>query len=338
MDPATAEAHVDGLRYTDLVAGYYLGASEATLSAIADFSIWFFAWDDRHDRDAVHGRRASWAGLCTGLRAALAAPWPHRHHEEPLVAAFADCLLRMGEPMGPAWRERFAAHLEPVIAAYDQEFDNRLSHTVPPVEEYIALRRQTFAHELWLDLLEVVAGQELPAHVRRHPAYRAAGIACQDFAAWYNDLCSLPKEIAGDEVHNLGISLIRYEELDLESAVHAVRERVAERVTVFLEAEKRVRQLADSLAAGGGSEGAALRNAVLSCVGNMRNWFPAVYWFHHESGRYRVEHWTDPGMPPYVSDALPAQRTGEASPPRTASEPGAPEDAEAPATEKRRES
>lgn len=303
MDPARAAAHVDGLRYTDLVAGYYLGASEATLSAIADFSIWFFAWDDRHDRDAVHGRHAAWSDLCEDLHRSLDAPASHQHHADPLVAAFADCVLRMGAPTGPGWRARFARHFHPVIDAYDREFGNRTGATVPPVDEYVALRRLTFGHEIWLDLLEVVAGAELPAEVRHHPAYRAAGLACQDFSAWYNDLCSLPKEIAGDEVHNLGISLIRHEDLTLETAVAEVRKRVEGRVAAFLAAESEVTRLAESLAADDEERGNRLRNAVLSCVGNMRNWFPAVYWFHHESGRYRVDHWSDPALPPYVNDA-----------------------------------
>ncbi|WP_431036681.1 terpene synthase family protein [Streptomyces sp. P6-2-1] len=309
MAPAAAEALADELRYTDLVAGYYLGASDAMLGAIADFSSWFFAWDDRHDRDVAHARTASWYALSADLHAALREPGAHLHHEEPLVAAFADCLLRMGAPMPPTWRARFARHMGPVIDAYDQEFRNRLDRTVPTVAAYLELRRLTFAHDIWLDLLEAVAGAELPAAVRRHTAYRTAGLACQDFAAWYNDLCSLPKEIAGDEIHNLGISLIRHEGMELSEAVSVVHEKVAERVTEFLAAEKEVHALADSLAKGGGIEGERTRAVLLSCVDNMRNWFPSVYWFHHESGRYRVEQWEDPARPPYLQDGAPARTT-----------------------------
>ncbi|MGE9696817.1 terpene synthase family protein [Streptomyces sp. CH6] len=318
MSPAAAEALADELRYTDLVAGYYLGASEAMLGAIADFSSWFFAWDDRHDRDVAHARTASWRGLCADLHATLRDPGAHLHHEEPLVAAFADCLLRMGEPMPTTWRDRFARHMSPVIDAYDHEFGNRLSRTVPTVAAYLELRRLTFGHELWLDLLEAVAGTELPAAVRESPAYRTAGLACQDFSAWYNDLCSLPKEIAGDELHNLGISLIRHEGMELAEAVSVVREKVAGRVTAFLAAEKELRALADSLAEddddGEGAGKESTRAALISCTDNMRNWFPSVYWFHHESGRYRVEQWDDPACPPYLQDGAPARTTPAARP------------------------
>ncbi|HWJ07901.1 MAG TPA: hypothetical protein VNS46_00910, partial [Nocardioides sp.] len=48
--------------------------------------------------------------------------------------------------------------------------------------------------------------------------------------------------------------------------------------------------------------GKELSAAVRACVGNMRNWFSSVYWFHHESGRYMVDTWDDRSTPPYVTN------------------------------------
>ena len=293
--------YADALRYTDLVAGYYVGAADDVVTAIADFSTWFFVWDDRHDRDAVHGRVACWRLLRNRLHAALDAPRDHLHHEDPLVAAFAECVARIFSHLGPRWNARFARHFHAVIDAYDREFDNRRTGTVPTVDAYTELRRHTFGHWVWLDLLELAAGQELPAGVRGTPAYRRAALASQDFSAWYNDLCSLPKEIAGDEVHNLGISLIHHEGLSLEEAVAEVHRRTASRVTAFLAAEKDVLALAAATEARGGAD-VALAAGVRACLSNMRNWFSSVYWFHHESKRYRVDTWDDRSTPPYVSD------------------------------------
>ncbi|GHJ35873.1 Epi-isozizaene synthase [Streptomyces sp. TS71-3] len=295
------DAYADTLRYTDLVAGYYVGAPDDVVAAIADFSTWFFVWDDRHDRDAVHGRTASWRALADRLHTALDDPEPHQAHREPLVAAFAECVVRMCSYLGPAWNARFARHFHAVIEAYDQEFANRRTGTVPTVEEYIALRRHTFGHHVWLDLLELAADRELPESLRTHPEYRRAGLASQDFSAWYNDLCSLPKEIAGDEVHNLGICLIQHEGISLEEAVVEVRGRAASRITEFLEAESELLRMAEE-SEDGTREGAALAAGLRMCLFNMRNWFSSVYWFHHESGRYRVDTWDDRSTPPYVSD------------------------------------
>ncbi|MGW0826487.1 epi-isozizaene synthase [Streptomyces sp. NPDC002845] len=293
--------YADGLCYTDLMAGYYVGAADEVLQAIADYSAWFFVWDDRHDRDVIHNRPAAWRRLRTRLHVALDSPREHLHHQDPLVAGLADSVLRLYAFLGRTWNARFARDFHAVIEAYDREFHNRTSGTVPTVEEYLELRRFTFAHWIWTDLLEPSAGHELPTAVRNHPAYRRAALLSQEFAAWYNDLCSLPKELAGDEVHNLGISLIHHEGLTLERAVVEVRRRVEDCIIEFLVAEKEALRLADSLD-DGTVRGKELSGAVRSCVGNMRNWFSSVYWFHHESGRYMVDSWDDRSTPPYVNN------------------------------------
>lgn len=56
MPADKVQEYADGLCYTDLMAGYYIGAPDEVMQAIADYSAWFFVWDDRHDRDVVHGR------------------------------------------------------------------------------------------------------------------------------------------------------------------------------------------------------------------------------------------------------------------------------------------
>ncbi|MFL6000132.1 MAG: epi-isozizaene synthase [Streptomyces sp.] len=293
--------YADGLCYTDLMAGYYLGAPDAVLQAIADFSAWFFAWDDRHDRDIVHRRPRAWRQLRFRLHAALDSPRAHLHHEDPLVAAFADSMVRLYSFLPRTWNTRFAGHFHDVIEAYDREFRNRTRGIIPPVGEYLALRRLTFAHWIWTDLLETCAGRELPDRTREHPAYRRAALLSQEFAAWYNDLCSLPKEIAGDEVHNLGISLIKHEGLTLEEAIREIRRLLEKCVDAFLVAEADALRFADGLD-DGTARGKELSVAVRACVGNMRNWFSTVYWFHHESGRYMVDSWDDRSTPPYVNN------------------------------------
>ncbi|MER6454194.1 epi-isozizaene synthase [Streptomyces sp900105245] len=293
--------YADGLCYTDLMAGYYTGAPDEVLQAIADYSAWFFVWDDRHDRHVVHQRAGEWRRLRYRLHAALDAPRHHLHHPDPLVAGFADSVLRLYGFLPRTWNQRFARHFHAVIEAYDREFRNRTEGYVPGVEEYLALRRHTFAHWIWTDLLESSAGCELPDAVRKNPAYRRAALLSQEFAAWYNDLCSLPKEIAGDEVHNLGISLITHEGLTLEEAVDEVRRRVEECIEEFIVAEREAIRLADEIDDGTVSS-KELSAAVRACVGNMRDWFSSVYWFHHESGRYMVDSWDDRSTPPYVTN------------------------------------
>ncbi|CAL9426355.1 epi-isozizaene synthase [Streptomyces sp. enrichment culture] len=293
--------YADGLCYTDLMAGYYLGAPDEVMQAIADYSAWFFVWDDRHDRDIVHDRPDAWRRLKERLHSALDRPGDHLRHHDPLVAGLADSVGRLFSFLPASWNARFTRHFHTVIEAYDREFENRRQGVVPGVEEYLELRRLTFAHWIWTDLLEPSAGLELPDSVRKNPAYRKAALLSQEFAAWYNDLCSLPKELAGSEVHNLGISLVTHQEMTLEEAVADLRRRILECIEGFLEAEEEALRFADGLDDGtvGGKE---LSAAVRACLGNMRNWFSSVYWFHHESGRYRVDSWDDRSTPPYVNN------------------------------------
>ncbi|MEU2727806.1 epi-isozizaene synthase [Streptomyces griseoviridis] len=293
--------YADSLCYTDLMAGYYLGAPDAVLQAIADYSAWFFVWDDRHDRDIVHRRPAAWKRLRERLHTALDAPRDHLRHEDPLIAGFADAMVRLYSFLPDSWNDRFARHFHAVIDAYDQEFHNRTEGVIPAVDDYLELRRLTFAHAIWTDLLEPSAGCELPDTVRKHPEFQRAALLSQEFAAWYNDLCSLPKEIAGDEVHNLGISLIKHEELTLEEAVAELRRRIEQCIQEFLAAERGALRVADEID-DGTVRGKEIADAVRACVANMRNWFSSVYWFHHESGRYMVDSWDDRSTPPYVNN------------------------------------
>ncbi|MHC8563453.1 terpene synthase family protein [Streptomyces albidoflavus] len=156
--------YADELRYTDLIAGYYVGAPRDVISAISDFSTWFFVWDDQHDRDAVHGRRTAWYRLSAELHTALDAPGDHLAHPEPLVAAFAETVHRLNGFLSPAWNERFARHFHAIVGAYDQEFENRVTKVTPQVAEYIELRRHTFGH-CWTstDLLRTHRGARDPS-------------------------------------------------------------------------------------------------------------------------------------------------------------------------------
>jgi hypothetical protein len=156
----------DLLRYTDLIAGYYVGESVPVVQAIADFSTWFFVWDDWHAVAARRRQDQAWYQLSAALRAALRDPRSHRTHPTPPVAGLADIFARLFTLLGPTWNARLAG---------------------------------------------------------------------QEFSSRYNDLCSMLKEIAAGEVHNLGVSLMRHEGLDFDQAQAEVRAYVADRVQRFLD-------------------------------------------------------------------------------------------------------
>lgn len=297
MPEDIAQNHADGLRYTNLIAGYYVGASSSALEVISDFSIWFFVWDDFHGRCAFHRRDREWQRLERDLHLALGAPERHLHDANPLVAGLADCAHRFNAQLPKRWASRFARHFHAVIEGYSQEYVQRIVGQVPGVEAYKALRCLTFGYWVWLDCLELAAGRELPPEIIAWDEYQRAGLASQEFSGWYNDLCSLPKELAAGEIHNLGICLIHHYGLTPEQAILETRRRIECRVKDFLLAEQQLLhrlQMSDLPP--------DVDNAVRHCAFNMRNWISSVYWFHHESTRYRVMDWPDSSQPPYVRD------------------------------------
>ncbi|GAA3688480.1 terpene synthase family protein [Lentzea roselyniae] len=286
----------DLLCYTDLIAGYYVGDSSSVVQAIADFSAWFFLWDDRHSIDVRHRRDQQWWQLSAELRQSLRHPAQHRDHPEPLVAAFADSVGRIFGQLGQAWDERFAEHMDGIFVAYDREYRNLIVNQVPTVADYLQLRRWTFGHDVWIDLLELTAGCELPPSIQLDDTYQRAAHASQEFASSYNDLCSMPKEIAAGDIHNLGICFMHHEGLDEEQAQAAVRLHVIDCITRFGQAESEIPALWNA-----GRCTRKIRTAVESCVFNMRNWISSTYWFHHESSRYRPQDWDNPAWPPYLN-------------------------------------
>ncbi|WNL44237.1 hypothetical protein RKE25_12445 [Dyella sp. BiH032] len=298
MPVDVARRHIHGLHYTDLIAGYYVGASTAALEAISDFSVWFFAWDDFHGRCAILHRHRAWARLRDVLHAALDAPQRYLDHAEPLVAGMADWMHRFTHLLTPSWAARFGRHFHQIIEGYEQEYGQRVAGRMPALDAYVALRRLTFGYDVWLDCLELAAGQTLPPELLAWDEYRRAGLASQEFSGWYNDLCSLPKEAAAGEIHNLGMCLMHQYGLSLPQAVAETRRRIETRVQDFLQAEAQLLRRLDAA-----TLPTEIDRTARHCVFNMRNWTSSVYWFHHESTRYRVADWQDGARPPYVTDA-----------------------------------
>ncbi len=297
IPPDLVSAFFDDLKYTDLIGGYYVGAPLPALVAINDFSLWFFAWDDRHDRDIAHRRGVSWSRLRDRLHETLEAPTGHLDDPDPLVGALGECLTRLFEPLSDAWGARFREHFHATIEAYDQEYRNRTTGRIPSVPEYIRLRRHTFGMWVWIDCLELAADCELPAEVYGSEAYLQAGLASQEFSAWYNDLHSMPKELAAGDFHNFGTVLAREYGLTDQEAAEELAQRVAGRIADYQVAEPRVRDLLTRI-----NTPVRIREGTERCLFNMSNWISSVYWFHYESARYRLDAWADPAIPPYIGD------------------------------------
>ena len=68
-------------------------------------------------------------------------------------------MVRLYSFLTRTWNARFAGHFHAVIEAYDREPATAPTGSCRTVEEYLELRRLTFAHWIWTDLLEPSAGR-----------------------------------------------------------------------------------------------------------------------------------------------------------------------------------
>ena len=194
--------------------------------------------------------------------------------ERPLAGALSEVWTRTVARTGPAWRQRFVGHVAEYLAANVWEATNRRRGRVPPVYEYVRMRRHTAATAMFFDLLEALAG--LPPEV--HP-FTEAGLAllrthADNIVAWFNDLVSWPKEAVSGDPHNL-VLVVRHElGLPMAEAVAHVVDRHDREVRAFIAARDRY------------GTGLTAVPGVRRAVEGLQCWIRANVDWSRESGRY----------------------------------------------------
>src|SRR5207237_752081 len=133
-----------------------------------------------------------------------------RGDRPPPSAALADVWTRTTARTTAAWRARFIGHVGEYLAANAAEADNRRAGRIPPVAGYLRMRRHTAATALFFDLADALRAGS-PAD-----PYAEAGLAllrgyADNVVAWFNDLVSWPKEVAGGDPHNF-VLVVRHEQ------------------------------------------------------------------------------------------------------------------------------
>jgi hypothetical protein len=183
--------------------------------------VWLFAFDDLRDDGPLGRDEAATDRLYVEV---LAGQGSH-----PVVRVFDELWRRTSMRMGNAWRATFRAHLRQHRAACRSEARFRLLGIPPSLHEYADLRRQANGPFMF-DLAEPILGVDLPAGLRRTPAWQALLEACNDITAWCNDIASAAKERARGDVHNYVLVLAHERGLDLDAAASLVLGRIEERM------------------------------------------------------------------------------------------------------------
>ncbi|NLU77532.1 terpene synthase [Micromonospora sp. HNM0581] len=246
------------------------------LRLLADLISWLFVMDDACDEDGLGDQPARLAPTVAALLDVLdrqGAPGPVPPGAAGTLAlGLADLCQRIRGHRRPAALLRFVAGMRDYLLALLWEAANREHERVPPVDEYVQMRRYTGAVYPSLTLTDLVI-DGFPSAVRRaDPDWAALETLAADLICWCNDVFSYRKEHhGGPDAHNL-ITVLARETGDESTALRVATDRFNERLGAYLAAET------DLLAAHG--------DAVRPALDTRRNWIRATYDWSRAAARY----------------------------------------------------
>ena len=163
---------------------------------------------------------------------------PNAAHADPFLAALYDVWQRLSARSTPVWRGRFRRTLESGLDSYIWEATNRERGVLPPLAEYMRMRRLTGGWLTDVALVDVAERFSLPSVVYHDAHVGQLLDAANNIICWANDLYSLRKELRKGDVHNLVLILQRDQQVTLQEAIdHAAALHDAE-VRRYIELER----------------------------------------------------------------------------------------------------
>lgn len=265
----------------------YPRADLSALSLAADWTGWFFHFDDYFDEGplgtAEHRARQTvdFMREALGHRPSVGAPSGGRllHRTR---AAFADLMARTGEVMTD-WQSRMLVfHLESYFEALVAEAINREHGAIPDVKSYCALRRDTGPALPLLDLIEHTEGIRLARLFHGSPLFGHLMDAAADVAGWINDVFSASKEQESGDFHNLVLVIAHADEINIGPAVKLAIDKISARIKLLDDAAEAV----DTWCRGAGASPDE-RFAIHSWTRGLRDFQNHADWYVHHA-RYAI--------------------------------------------------
>ncbi|HEY3142361.1 MAG TPA: terpene synthase family protein [Acidimicrobiales bacterium] len=199
--------------------------SPTRVGLLSRWLAWLFYLDDQCDEAPPNARPDRVDDVYGGLLAALQRGQPGLY-AGPIETALSELWNVTAADTSAAWRERFIEHFLAQWQGVRAEDENRAAGRIPTLEEYPALRRDSNGTFLLLDLIEPFLEVELLPQLAGTPVWVRLNQVANDVIVWCNDLASLPRELAHDDVHNYVI--VAAEALGLDAV--AARSWVADRI------------------------------------------------------------------------------------------------------------
>ncbi|WP_435120342.1 terpene synthase family protein [Amycolatopsis thermoflava] len=230
----TERMRIVGTNSAEFYARFAPDGITENVEAAAHWVYWGFAFDDARCDSGEFARSPHEFLVMAGkAQRALENPWHPPPDGDPMVLALQDIGRTFAACATPVQVRRFAEAHRAWLFGVAWQIACRGRGRMPDLAEYTAIRLNSAGGPPTLAMLEIAAGQEVPAAEMDSPAVRALTEMTILVASWDNDLHSYRKE---EDEGETGINLINVlrarHGLGAEEAVvraYALRDRVMNR-------------------------------------------------------------------------------------------------------------
>ncbi|KAE9383818.1 terpenoid synthase [Gymnopus androsaceus JB14] len=202
-DTRKAEHWLKSGRFDDFAALSFPDADLSHLETCIMFFLWAFSTDDLSDEGDLQRKPEGVDDGHSASRKILYDPDAPQPCDSPYAAMLWDMLRRIRSTGDQGTFRRFIQAYLQFSASQIQQASNCSLDCIPPVEEFILMRRATIGAALVEAMVEYSLDIDLPEYIFKDPIVIAMSQATTDIMTWPNDLCSFNKEQADGDYQNL---------------------------------------------------------------------------------------------------------------------------------------
>ncbi|BAY25801.1 terpene synthase metal-binding domain-containing protein [Calothrix sp. NIES-2100] len=206
-----------------LVAGAYPFCELEEINIANDLFSWLFIWDDQCDMsdlgekpEVLETYHKRFIEILNGAELTS--------NDISLTYALADLRKRMLKIAKVEWFQHFIQSFQGYFDGCVQEAANREKGITPDIDTYIKIRSLSSAGDITVELIEFCNHLMIPDALRQHDIVKKLKEMTINILAWCNDIFSVPREMASDDVHNLVLVLHYQQQLPLDVAIKRAAE------------------------------------------------------------------------------------------------------------------
>jgi 5-epi-alpha-selinene synthase len=201
-----------------------------------DWLSWLFIWDDHCDLSNFKNQPKQLQSIHKRFMEIFTGAKPTRQ-DIPLAHALSDILKRMLRIWGAKYFHLLVPCLQDYFNGCVLQANNHSQSKVPDVDTYIKTRRLSVAGDLMLAWIEYFNQLNIPNVLRKHHIIQKINEKTINIFAWCNDIYSLPKELASNDVHNLVLVLHYQQQCSLNEAIEYAVEMHNQEIRTLLNLE-----------------------------------------------------------------------------------------------------